>query len=409
MIPGMTEKREATEDEEATTPTTERPEPRKLYRRVDNKMVAGVAAGLGDYFAVDPIFFRIAFVVLTITGGVGVVAYLLLWWLVPPSAQISNPAEDTVRRLKDAPMWVAVILLVIGAALLADQAGWWRPDLVWGAALIGLGVLLFYESRGQRAGTTPAGYATAVASPEARTVPGPPAGPGAPDRETSLGGPAARGVPPPWAFATGDHPPVAVKRRDRSGLGLATIGVALLVTGMAALLDNAGLFSLSLAQYLALPLVILGLGLMIGSWVGRARWLLILAVPLVGLTLLTGLVTVPLQGGFGDRLLQPTTAQAADRPFRMIAGRMVIDLSTLSRHRSANVNATVVAGTIEVIVRRHTRLDIRAEMGAGEIALLGGYHDGLKLSERRRIGPPGGPRLFIHVAASFGRIVVFWR
>jgi hypothetical protein len=108
-------------------------------------------------------------------------------------------------------------------------------------------------------------------------------------------------------------------------------------------------------------------------------------------------------------LFQPATAGAADRPFRMIAGRMVLDLTALSRHRSANVNASVVAGTLEVMVPRHTRLDVRAEMGAGEIILLGGHREGLKLSQRRTVGAPGGPRLFVHLAASFGRIVVFWR
>ena len=41
-------------------------------------MVAGVAAGLGDYFGMDPVFFRIALVVLTFTGGIGVVAYGLM-------------------------------------------------------------------------------------------------------------------------------------------------------------------------------------------------------------------------------------------------------------------------------------------------------------------------------------------
>jgi phage shock protein PspC (stress-responsive transcriptional regulator) len=361
--------------------------PRRLYRRVDGKMLAGVAAGLGDYFSLDPIFFRIAFVVLTITGGVGMVAYGLLWWLVPPSAEISSPAEDTMRRLKNAPLWVAVILLVVGGALLVDQAGWWRPDIVWGAALVGLGVLLFYESRARVATTAEHAPAPAVpAQPE-----------------------PARGVPPPWALTTAEQATVATRRRQRSGLGLATVGMALVATGVAAVLDNLGLVRLSLAQYLALPVVILGLGTLVGTWFGRARWLAILAVPLMGMTLMAGLVTVPLEGGFGDRLIQPVTVRAADRPFRMIAGRTVLDLSALSPRRPASVTATVVAGTLEVMVPRHARLDVRAELGAGEIAMLGAQQDGLRLSERRQVGPPGGPRLSLHLAASFGRIVVFWR
>jgi phage shock protein PspC (stress-responsive transcriptional regulator) len=373
-------------------------------------VVAGVAAGLGDYFGIDPVFFRIAFVVLTFTGGVGIVAYGLLWWLVPPSAEVSNPAEDTVRRLKDAPLWVAVILLVIGGALLVDQAGWWRPDLVWGIALIGLGVLLFYEARGRQQQTTTAGPAqAAVVAPEAS--PGPvPAPPGATSGlEPTSAWDSDRGVPPPWMYSSREHPPVVVKRRERSGLGLAVMGIALLATGVAAILDNGGLIHLSLAQHLALPLAIIGLGLVVGAWVGRARWLAILAVPILAVMLLGTLVTVPLEGGFGERLYQPATIASAERPFHLIAGRVVLDLTAVPLRRSSNLHATVAAGTIEVMVPRHARVDVAANVGAGEIALFDRYTDGLKVSSRRQVGPPGGPRLHLHLAASFGRIVVFWR
>ena len=57
----------------------------RLTRRLDTKLVAGVASGLGEHFDVDPVLFRIGFVVLALAGGVGVLIYLLLWWVVPPS------------------------------------------------------------------------------------------------------------------------------------------------------------------------------------------------------------------------------------------------------------------------------------------------------------------------------------
>ena len=120
-------------------------------------------------------------------------------------------------------------------------------------------------------------------------------------------------------------------------------------------------------------------------------------------------MTVPLAGGFGERLYQPATVQAAERPFHLIAGRMVLDLSAVPSRHSSELHASVAAGTIEVMVPRHTRVDVAANVGAGEIALFGRYTDGLQISSRRQIGPPRGPRLALHLAASFGRIVVFWR
>ena len=53
-------------------------EPRILNRSTEDKMVAGVAGGLGEYFGVDPVLFRVGFVAATLLSGVGALAYLAL-------------------------------------------------------------------------------------------------------------------------------------------------------------------------------------------------------------------------------------------------------------------------------------------------------------------------------------------
>lgn len=63
----------------------------RLERDFDNKMVAGVAAGLADYFQVDPVIVRIAFVLLTILNGIGLLMYLVLW-AITPKATRTTPA-----------------------------------------------------------------------------------------------------------------------------------------------------------------------------------------------------------------------------------------------------------------------------------------------------------------------------
>ncbi len=93
-------------------PPAERPV-RRLYRSPDSRVVAGVAQGLSDHLGVPAIFFRVAFVLMAISGGAGIVAYAAFWVLVPqgvaPAAE-RRPNEPTGARS-------TVPLLAVGAVL----------------------------------------------------------------------------------------------------------------------------------------------------------------------------------------------------------------------------------------------------------------------------------------------------
>jgi phage shock protein C len=58
-------------------------EAKKLRRSLKDTVIGGVSGGLGTYFGADPVIFRILFVVLAITGGGGVIIYLLMWIFIP--------------------------------------------------------------------------------------------------------------------------------------------------------------------------------------------------------------------------------------------------------------------------------------------------------------------------------------
>lgn len=79
---------------------TTRPKKKRLVRS-RNKQVAGVCAGIAEYFGIDPTLVRIAFVVGTIAGGGPpfIVAYLILMWVMPKP----EPAviEERITILKD--------------------------------------------------------------------------------------------------------------------------------------------------------------------------------------------------------------------------------------------------------------------------------------------------------------------
>ncbi|WP_406078306.1 PspC domain-containing protein [Micromonospora sp. NBC_00858] len=67
------------------TPTTAPRAPYKQLRRpTTDRMVAGVASGLGRYFAVDPTLVRVIFAVTgLLTGGLALFAYPIMWFLMP--------------------------------------------------------------------------------------------------------------------------------------------------------------------------------------------------------------------------------------------------------------------------------------------------------------------------------------
>jgi len=60
-------------------------ESKKLYRSNNEKMLAGVCGGLGEFLGLDPTLVRLIFAVLAILGGHGIILYLIMWIIVPPA------------------------------------------------------------------------------------------------------------------------------------------------------------------------------------------------------------------------------------------------------------------------------------------------------------------------------------
>jgi phage shock protein C len=77
-----------------TSPTTT---PYKQLRRpLDDRIVAGVCSGIGRYFGVDPVLVRVAFGVLAvITWGTALIAYPIMWFLMPDETAPTPPAPYT--------------------------------------------------------------------------------------------------------------------------------------------------------------------------------------------------------------------------------------------------------------------------------------------------------------------------
>jgi phage shock protein PspC (stress-responsive transcriptional regulator) len=66
---------------------------RRLYRDPDNSVIGGVCGGLGAYFSIDPVIFRIIFLALLFAGGISIWVYIILWIAVPRAITASQKLE----------------------------------------------------------------------------------------------------------------------------------------------------------------------------------------------------------------------------------------------------------------------------------------------------------------------------
>lgn len=120
---------------------------RLLRRTRVDRVVAGVAGGLGRYLGVDPILLRIAFVVLTIAGGSGVLLYLIGWIVIPEE----HPGDRTgpqppAARGNTLAVVLGVALVAAGALLLIGQVAPVVAKVIWPLTLVALGVLIVVQA-----------------------------------------------------------------------------------------------------------------------------------------------------------------------------------------------------------------------------------------------------------------------
>jgi phage shock protein PspC (stress-responsive transcriptional regulator) len=132
---------------------------RRLYRSRKNRVIAGVSGGLGEYLDVDPVLFRIAFIVAAFAGGAGVLAYIIAWIIMPEQpreeamstpTQPSAPPQPQTEQKKEPPpsrgsIVGGLILIVLGLLFLGENflphfyfRDYWPLILV----VIGIGLII---------------------------------------------------------------------------------------------------------------------------------------------------------------------------------------------------------------------------------------------------------------------------
>jgi len=446
---------EAPPGELAPTATQALPPPnpqagRRLVRRTDQRIIAGVAGGIADYLGLEPWLVRIAFVVLVPFGGFGALAYLIAWLLVPPAGTEQSLASGVLRRPPTGFRgYLGVALILLAVAILASAFS--EPQVIWALALIAFGIFLFRQDDpeppdrpppGGGGGTDPAAAtATLPAVPPAATTTEPLGRPPASATTEPLGQspvPASTATsaasaaaaepttlpppdlpvwspppPPPGPAAAWGAPPPRRPRR-RPFLGPLTFAAALIATGLALALDNLDVLDLSVGQLLAVFLTVLGAGLLVGTWWGRAWGLIpvgLLAVPVVALTALAG--NVPVEGGVAERLYQPTTPAEVRPAYRLAGGEIVLDLSKVKFAAGAPpVQASVAGGRLLVVLPDEVAAEVRGRVGVGSLDLLGHEDTGTQVDStvtEAAVKPPKegtAPTVRLDLRSGYGVIEV---
>ena len=383
----------ATETTHAATAAARPP----LRRSTSDRVLGGVAGGVARWLGIDPAIVRVVLVVLAIFGGSGVVLYVLGWLFIPEDGQTGNEASRLLDRAGRPGSGGRIVLIVMAVLAALILLGWASSSGPWntfgGGSLLLLlavgGTVLWLLNR------TPA--PTSVGSGQIE-----PAGQGAPGSgaemqaaETSatavlpaLGTPA----PPaelPTGFAYGGSggsypgyvptpaPQPPAPPQPRSYLGLVVLSVAVMVMGLLASINVAGLADIPVVVVLAAGLGVLGIGLVVGAFAGRAKWLIALAVPLLLFTAVIAVVPSNLRLGtnvtVGDRTWVPTTVADATSVHKLGVGQAVLDLRDLPPGvaLTAPIRAYVGIGDLRVIVPSDMNVAVDSHVGLGDISVEG--------------------------------------
>jgi len=133
----------------------------KLCRSRTDCMIAGVCGGLAEYFSIDSSLVRVGAVLFTIAGGAGIVAYLILWIVVPQKPLDASIADaeggsspdtekdESEEQGRDRGVFlVGVVLTALGALLLLNNYlpfSWLSFSRLWPLLIIFIGIMIIMK------------------------------------------------------------------------------------------------------------------------------------------------------------------------------------------------------------------------------------------------------------------------
>ncbi len=183
--------------------------------------------------------------------------------------------------------------------------------------------------------------------------------------------------------------------------------------GMVAILDLLNLITVTPSAYFAAILVTIALGLLVGAWFGRARWLIALGLPAV---IALGISTIAESqlpnSAFGKTVVwAPSSSQAMAERYSNPFGDALLDLRQVDfTGLDVEVTVQVDFGSVEVIVPPNVDVTTTARINAGDAQIFDSAWSGVDLPHREvtDLGPDGlgGGKLLLHINVNAGKAEV---
>jgi phage shock protein PspC (stress-responsive transcriptional regulator) len=369
---------------ETAAPRVDAEEPeRLLVRPTDDRLVAGVCAGLARYFDMSPVVYRVAFAALVLLGGAGIVLYAAAWLVIPDERRGTSVAEQALREHRTRP-WLPIGVGLVGLAILLGLARsrlWPDPGDVWLAALVIGGALVWWQLREHDAEPGQADAAPATGEPEV-----------APTGETR----PAPAKPP---------------RRRRFPVFAITVGVVIAAVGVLGFVDHVWDVDVDWTLTLAGAVILVGLAVAVGAFFGATGALAAFGVLLAGLLAVAVTADLPLEGPIGERNEHPATVQELDREYTLSIGQLVVDLRDVELPAgTTSVDASVGVGELTVYVPREARVVVDGTVQAGGSEVFGTRDDGWNVhQERVSAAATSAPTLELDADVGFGDLEVHRR
>jgi phage shock protein PspC (stress-responsive transcriptional regulator) len=402
---------ETTDTTEATGPAAPPPQPPPAYRRpalrrsVTDRKIAGVAGGLGRYFGIDPLIFRVVLLTLAVFGGSGLLLYGVGWLLVPEEGSDESEVARLLNGRATPKIIGGILLAVVGLIAVGNFA---HTGFGFGgfAALVALVIAAYLISRNDND--------KPLVAPRQAAPPQPPPtyyGPQAPGAYGQTTGtaytdtppPAPAYVPPAWtpppAPAWTPPPP-----RPKSPLGRVTVSLALVAAGALVAWNLATTHDVPAEVVFAVCLAVVGLGLVVGAFLGRARGLIVVGAVLVVATSIAAISHVGFRGGVGDRTWAPHTVAGVHDVYRLGIGESTLDLSQVQFAPGDTVDIRVRQGIgdLTILLPDGVPADVDMDVNAGAVRLPTGAERHGTSVHRRYVDPRDATSPVITIDAELG-------
>ncbi len=368
-----------------------------LRRSADDRIISGVAGGIGSLAGVNSVSIRVGFIVLTFVGGAGLWLYFLGWLCLPhrdgsPSILANTLRGDSPHRIRS---MAGTLLLLAATAISMFLLGPPLLDLLTmfltsgavivvllAVALIGAGAWLMWRPKASRppphrsghppqeAASSPVAAAAAVPTMDVKAPTRPADSPGgdqlAPTgrRRGRIKAQTRRASAPRGRRSRRQR-----RQRERSFLGPIASAAMLIVVGGVVMLDRFEVLDTDPTLLVAVLVLIVGAVLVMSAFLGRAHGLI-----LVG-TLLSAVLVVGTAAdirsawsGIGTERVEATSLRELEDEYRHGIGKLVVDLREVDFNgQSTTLDIGLTIGELLVYVPADINLELKAHIGAGDL------------------------------------------